>query len=273
MMTGRTAYPSDIRDEEWELVRRYLELLPEKSCQRRYPIREVFNAIRYVAHTGGQWRQLPHDFPPWPVVYQQMRRWLEAGVFEQLMQDVRDLLRELDGRIASPSACVLDSRTLQSTPESGARSGFDAAKRRKGTKVHLAVDTLGYPLATEASAANEQDRDHVESLTQQVQEVTGGQVKKAFADQAYSGESAAQKAQAAGMELVIVKREAGQKGFVVLPKRWVVERSFGWIARCRRLLRDFERLTQVLIGFHLIAFAGVMLRQLASAAFTIAFWT
>lgn len=262
-MNKRKAYPSDVSAEEWELIRPYLELLPEGSSQRRYELREVFNALRYVVRSGGQWRMLPHDFPPWEAVYQQTRRWLESGVFERLSDDLRELLRQMKERAFEPTACVLDSRTLQSTPESGARAGFDPGKRRKGTKVHLAVDTLGYPLAVQAMPADEQDRAQVAPLLDQVQEVTGRNVEVAYADQAYSGEDTAAVTQTQGVELVIVKREKGQKGFVVLPKRWVVERSFGWIARCRRLLRDFERLSQVLIGFHMVAFSGVMLHQLA----------
>ena len=260
-MNARKPYPSDVSDEEWTLIQPYLELLPEASGQRRHDVREVFNALRYVVRSGGQWRMLPHDFPPWAAVYQQSRRWLDAGVFDTLTDDLRALLRQLHGRDPEPTACVLDSRTLQSTPESGARAGYDAGKRRKGTKVHLAVDTLGHPLAVHASAADEQDRAHVAPLLEKVQDVTGGNVELAYADQGYSGEDAAQAADTEGIELVVVKRLPDQKGFTVLPKRWVVERSFGWMARCRRLLRDFERLGEVLTGLHMVAFVGVMLRQ------------
>jgi transposase len=261
-MNTRKPYPSDVSNEEWALIRPYLELLPEASCQRHHELREVFNALRYIVRSGGQWRMLPHDFPPWAAVYQQTRRWLDSGVFDALSDDLRELLRRMEERAPDPTACVLDSRTLQSTPESGARAGFDPGKRRKGTKMHLAVDTLGHPLAMHASPADEQDRAHVAPLLDKVQDVTGGNVEVAYADQAYSGEETAAVAQTQGVELVIVKREKGQKDFTVLPKRWVVERSFGWIARCRRLLRDFERLSKVLTGFHVIAFSCVMLHQL-----------
>jgi transposase len=262
-MDTRKPYPSDVSDEEWALISPYLELLPENSCQRKYSSREVFNALRYLVRSGIQWRMLPHDFPPWAAVYQQTRRWLDADVFADMMGDLRELLRLAHGKEEDPSACILDSRTLQSTPESGARAGYDAAKRRKGTKVHTAVDTLGYPLAVEASPANEQDRDHVAPLTEKVQDETGGTVDVAYVDQAYSGEAAAQAADTEGIELVVVKKAQGQRGFVLLPKRWVVERSFGWIARCRRLLRDFERLNEVLVGMHLVAFTCVMLQQVS----------
>jgi len=136
-----SAYPSDVTDEEWCFVLPYLLLCREDIPQRKHDLRTVFNAVRYVARTGGQWRYLPNDLPPWFVVYQQMQRWLRAGCLEVLVEDVRSLLREWGGRKSQPTAVVIDSRTLQSTPESGARAGYDGAKRRKGSKVHIAVDT------------------------------------------------------------------------------------------------------------------------------------
>jgi transposase len=262
-MDTRKPYPTDVSDEEWALISTYLELLPEASCQRRHASRDVFNALRYVVRSGIQWRMLPHDFPPWEMVYQQSRRWLAAGVFDRLMGDLRELLRQAHDKKPEPTACVLDSRTLQSTPESGGRAGFDAGKKRKGSKLHLAVDTLGYPLAMEAGPANEQDRDHVPPLVERVQNETGGTVEVAYADQGYTGEKAAKAAEVEGVELVVVKRNPEQHTFIVLPKRWIVERSFGWIARCRRLLRDFERLSEVLVGMHMVAFVCVMLRQIS----------
>lgn len=260
-MDTRKPYPSDVSDEEWALISSYLELLPEASYQRQHASREVFNGLRYVVRSGIQWRMLPHDFPPWEAVYQQSRRWLSAGVFDHLMGDLRELLREVHDKKSSPTACILDSRTLQSTPESGGRAGFDAGKKRRGSKLHLAVDTLGYPLAMEAGPANEQDRDHVAPLMEKVQDETGGTVEVAYADQGYTGEKPAKAAEVEGVELVVVKRHPDQHTFIVLPKRWIVERSFGWIARCRRLLRDYERLTEVLVGMHMVAFVCLMLRQ------------
>ena len=120
----------------------YLALCREDAAQREYPLRAVFNGLRYIVKTCNQWRFMPNDLPPWPVVYQQMRRWLDGGCFEAAVEDLRKLLREFAGRKAQPTAMIPDSRTLQSTPESGARAGYDGAKRRKGSKVHAAVDTL-----------------------------------------------------------------------------------------------------------------------------------
>ena len=139
----RRGYPSDVTDEKWALVAPYLALCREDAEQREYPLRQVFNALRYVVQTGCRWRSLPKDLPPREVVYQQIQRWIRARCFEAMVEDLRMLLREFAGRKAQPTAMVLDSRTLQSTPESGAGAGYDGAKRRKGSKVHAAVDTLG----------------------------------------------------------------------------------------------------------------------------------
>lgn len=255
----RKPYPTDVSDEEWAFVAPYLALMPESSAHRVHSLREVFNALRYIARGGLLWRQMPHDLPPEQVVYQQTRRWIEAGVFEELLQNLRELIRVADQRNAQPRAVILDSRTLQSTPESGARAGYDGAKRRKGSKVHMAVDTLGQLLALRVTPANEQDRAQVAALAEQVQRVTGEAVEVAFVDQGYSGESAARQAEAHGIQLEVIKHTEAKKGFILLPRRWVVERSFGWMARFRRLSRDYERLASTLAGFHFIAFVCLML--------------
>lgn len=267
--TTRKPYPTDVSDEEWAFVAPYLALMPESSAHRVHSLREVFNALRYIVRGGLLWRQMPHDLPPWQVVYQQTRRWIEAGVFEELLHDVRELIRVADKRKAQPSAVILDSRTLQSTPESGARAGYDGAKRRKGSKVHMAVDTLGQLLALRVTPANEQDRAQVAALAEQVQRVTGEAVEVAFADQGYSGESAARQAEAHGIQLEVIKHTEAKKGFILLPRRWVVERSFGWMARFRRLSRDYERLASTLAGFHFIAFVCLMLPTALKALATL----
>jgi len=260
---GSSGYPSDVTDEEWSLVLPYLLLCREDSPQRRHDLRAVFNAVRYVARTGGKWRFLPHDLPPWFVVYQQMQRWLRAGCFEMLVEDVRSLLRVWSGRKEQPTAVVIDSRTIQSTPESGARAGYDGAKRRKGSKVHVALDTLGHLLALTVTAASAGDREQVAALAEQVQQVTGNNVELAFVDQGYTGENAAEAAKEHGLQLEVIKHTEAKRGFVLLPRRWVVERSFAWAARFRILARDYKRLDTTLKGLHLLAFATLMLRNLA----------
>lgn len=227
-------------------------------------LREVVNGLRWLARAGAPWRLLPNDLPPWTVVYQQTRRWLAAGVFEALVHDLRGVLRLAQGRAPVPSATILDSRTLQSTPESGARAGYDGAKRRKGSKVHVAVDTLGHLLAVRVTAANEQDRAQVATLCQRVQELTGENIEIAFVDQGYTGEHARAEAAAHGIALEVVKLPEAKHGFVLLPRRWVVERSFGWAARFRRLARDYERLPETLAGLHFLAFAMLMAHRIVA---------
>lgn len=161
MTSPRKPYPSDVSDEEWALVAPYLTLLPEEAGQREHSLREVFNALRYIIKTGAPWRWMPNDLPPWAAVYQQAQRWLNAGCFEEPAHDLRAVLRLAAGRNAEPSAAVLDSRTLRSTPESGARAGYDGAKRKKGSKLHLAVDTLGHLLAAHVAPATAEDRPEI----------------------------------------------------------------------------------------------------------------
>jgi transposase len=261
MSTPRKGYPSDVSDAEWEFLLPYVTLMREDAPQREHSLRDLFNAVRYVVKTGCQWRFLPHDLPPWAAVYQQARRWLHAGVFEQIAHDLRVLARLAAGRNAQPSGTIFDGRTLQSTPESGGRAGYDGAKKKKGSKVHAAVDTLGNLLALKVTPANEQERAQVSELAAKVQEVTGRTVQVAFVDQGYTGDDAARQAQEQGIRLEVVKHTEAKRGFVLLPRRWVVERSFGWLGRFRRLARDYERLTQTLAGWHWLAFLTILLGQ------------
>ncbi len=262
-MAGMThqSYPSDVSDAEWAFVAPYLALLPLDTAQRRHDLREVFNALRYLVRSGAPWRMLPNDLPPWEIVYQQTGRWLKAGVFEAMAHDLRALLRELAGRKAQPSAVILDSRTLRSTPESGPRAGYDGAKRKKGSKLHIAVDTLGHLLAAHVTPADEQDRAQVGRLAEAVQEATGETVELAYVDQGYTGEDAAAEAEKHGLRLEVVKLPEAKRGFVLLPRRWVVERSFAWTTRFRRLVRDYERLPETVRGLHFVAFACLMLSK------------
>lgn len=262
-MATRKPYPSDISDEEWHFVAPYLALVREDAPQRDHDLREVLNGVRWVVRTGSPWRYMPHDLPPWEAVYQQTQRWIKAGVFEEMVHDLRALLRLSEGRRADPSAAVLDARTLRSTPESGSRGGYDGHKGKKGSKVHAAVDTLGNLLALFVSPANEQERAHVGELAEAVQEATGESVELAYVDQGYTGEDPAKEAEAHGMRLEVVKHEGAKRGFVLLPRRWVVERDFAWASRFRRLAKDYERLPETLAGLHFVAFACLFLQQAA----------
>src|SRR5437588_3862598 len=177
----RTAYPSDVSDDEWSFVAPYLTLMTEEAPQREHDLREVFNGLRWIVRTGAQWRMMPHDLPPWAAVYQQTQRWLKAGVFEAIVDDLRAVLRLAQGRNEEPSAAIFDSWTLQSSPESG----------------HL--------LALHVTPANEQDRAQVGELAAAVQEVSGGNVELAFVDAGYTGDAPAQAANAQGIRLEVIK--------------------------------------------------------------------
>ena len=233
----------------------------EAAPQREYSLRAVFNARRWIVRTGAPWRMLPHDFPPWEAVYQQTQRWLKAGVVEARVEDLRVVVRIAQGRNGQPSAAILDSRTLHSSPERGHRAGYDGAKRKRGSQGHIAVDTLGQLLAWRVTAANEQERAQVRELVAQVQAVTGENVEIAFVDQGYTGEQPAQDAAAQGIPLAVGKLPEAKKGFVLLPRRWVVERSLAWAARFRRLARDYERLPETVAGLHFLAFAILLLKR------------
>jgi transposase len=236
--------------------------MKEDAPQREHDLREVFNALRWIVRAGAPWRLLPGNLPPWEAVYQQTQRWLAAGVFEAITDDLRVLLRMMAGRPAKPSAIVVDARTLQSSVESGERAGYDGHKRKKGSKVHLAVDTLGHLLAAHVTAASEQERAQIAALAAEVQEVTGRSVELAYVDQGYTGAEPAAEAAAQGITLEVVKHAETRRGFVLLPRRWVVERSFAWLARCRRLSRDYERLPTTLAGLHFVAFACLLLTRI-----------
>ena len=266
MSNTRKAYPSDVADEEWEFLAPYLTLMRPDAPQREYALRDLFDGLRYVVKTGCQWRMLPHDFPPWTAVYQQARRWHQAGVFAQVVHDLRLIVRLVLERNPLPSATILDARTLQSTPESGGRAGYDGHKKKNGSKVHIAVDTLGNLLALKVTPANEQERAQVGELAAKVQEVTGKNVSLAFVDQGYTGEDAAQQGSAHGIRLEVVKHTEAKKGFVLLPRRWVVERTFGWFGRFRRLARDYERLSETLAAWHWLAFIGLLLGKVGFAS-------
>lgn len=257
-MTPRS-YPSDCSDEEWAFAAPYLSRLRHDAKQRKHDLRHVFNAVRYVVKTGVPWDFLPHDFPPADIVYQQALRWLRSGVFEAISHDLRDLLRLSQGRKRGPTLMLLDSRTLQSTPESGARAGTDGGKKKRGSKVHIATETLGSLLALVVTPANVQDRDVAARLAKEAQEATGWSVDRALVDEGYSGELTRDAVEdAALLELVVVPKPEAGKGFVVLPKRWVVERTFAWQSRFRRLVRDYERLAETVAGWHWLASAMLL---------------
>jgi len=266
MTRARNPYPSEVTDDEWSLLVPYLTLVREDAPQRQHSLRDLFNALRYVVRYGIAWRALPNDLPPWFAVYQQTQRWMQADCFEALVHDLRAVLRIAAGRSPEPTAAIIDSRTLRSTPESGTRAGYDGAKRKRGSKLHMAVDTLGHLLALHVTPANHDDRAEVGRLAEAIQAATDQSVELAYVDQGYTGERPAAAAQDHGIALEVVKLPEAKRGFVLLPRRWVVERSFAWASRCRRLVKDYERYATTLAGLHVVAFACFMIKQAAILA-------
>jgi transposase len=266
MSQSRKPYPSDATDDEWAFVAPYLTLMTPDAPQRRHDLREVYDALRWIVRTGAPWRYLPGNFPPWQAVHQQAQRWIAAGCFEAMAHDLRALLREAAGRDPAPTAAIVDGKTLRSTPESGHRAGYDGYKRTKGSKIHAAVDTLGHLLALRVTPADEQERAQVGALADAVQEATGNTVAAAFVDQGYTGDDPAEAAAERGIELIVVSLPEAKKGFVLLPRRWVVERSFAWATRFRRLAKDYERLPETVAGLHFVAFTCLMLHKMTLLA-------
>ena len=230
MTSSRKPYPSDVSDEEWALVSPYLALLPEDAGQREYSLREVFNGLRTVIRSGCPWRMGPNDLPP--ILASTRRRctsrrsdgWRRGA--SSTLPPTCAVLRMAAGRDAEPSAAIPDSRTLRSTPESGQRAGYDGHKRKKGSKLHIAVDTLGHLIALHVTPASADDRTQVGKLAEAVQAATGGSVDLAYVDQGTTGDKPAKAASEQGISLEVVKLPDAKRGFVLLPRRWVVERSF-----------------------------------------------
>ncbi len=261
-MANRKPYPSDVSDEEWGFVAPYLALVREDAPQREHDLREVFDGLRWMVRTGSAWRYMPHDLPPWEAVYQQTQRWLKAGVFEAMVHDLRVILRLSEGRAKEPTAAILDSRTLGSTPESGSLSG---RLGRSETQERLEGTRGGGHLGAPARLARKPG--------QRAGTGSGGRLGegRARSDRRIGGVGvcgsrlhrwgAAEKAEAYAIHLEVVKHEEAKRGFVLLPRRWVVERDFAWASRFGRLVKDYERLPDTLAGLHFVAFACLFLQQ------------
>jgi transposase len=244
----RKRYPSDTTGAEWELIE---PLLPTPACQTRrggrpetHPRREIVDAIRYVVDNGCKWRALPADFPPWPTVYGFFARWAATGVLSHINTALREQIRVNAGRCRAAVAVVVDSQSVKAAETAGKLTrGYDAAKKINGRKRHLVVDTRGLLLMVMVTPANLSDRDAARDLLVRLR-LLHPQLTLVWADSAYSGTLVDWAKRVLRLTLKIVNRPPGQKGFIVLPRRWVVERSLSWIMRARRNCRDFERLAR-----------------------------
>lgn len=262
---NRKAYPTDLTDAEWEKIRPFMpsEISGGRGRPRKWGWREILDAIFYTLRSGCTWRLMPHDFAPWQTVYHYFNCWSKDGTLEKIHTALRQEVRKEAGRDAQPSAGVIDSQSVKTTEVGGDR-GYDAGKKINGRKRHILVDTMGLILLVIVHTANIQDRDGAKLVLQKVLEHFP-RLKLIWADGGYAGKLVDWVKEHCHWILQIVKRSDDVKGFKVLPRRWVVERTFGWLGRFRRLSKDYERLTKTSETMIYTAMIHLMVRRLARA--------
>lgn len=260
-MESEKKYPSDLTNRQWQLIR---QLLPKRSRRGRRPIdrRRVVNGILYVVRTGCQWRMLPADFPNWSTVYGIFWRWRNEAVWEKVHDALREKVRRAADKKSTPTVAIIDSQSIR-TAEGGEERGYDAGKKITGRKRHLAVDTLGMVLTVVVHAANCQDQDGAGWVMERLNDKFC-RLKVIFGDVAYGRDGLPDWVKNSfGWILQTVLRPVGVKGFIVLPKRWIIERTFAWLLRYRRHSRDYEKTTDSSEAITYIAMIALMSKRLA----------
>lgn len=265
----RQSYPSDLKNQEWEVISR---LLPEASQvgkigrPQEIPYREIINSILFITKTGCQWRYLPHDFPPYQTVYYHFNKWKKQGIWKSIHDATRDELRQQYGRNEQPSAGSIDSQSVAGSSVKGQR-GYDAGKKVNGRKRHCLVDTLGLIMVLVVTNGSVQDRDGAKLLVERFcQQYPNRRLHKVWVDGAYSGKLVEWVREKTNIIFDVIRRPRNSKGFVLLKKRWVVERTFGWLNQSRRLSKEYEVLSDTSEAFVYIAMTHLMVRRLAKLA-------
>ncbi|MBL8601143.1 MAG: IS5 family transposase, partial [Myxococcales bacterium] len=252
----------DLSDAEWSLIEPFVPLQQPLFTETKYDRRNVIDGILYKLHTGCQWRLLPNDFPPWQSVAKYFYRYQRLGVWESLRAQLHRQVRLAEGRAEEPTLAVIDSQSVKVAGQGGER-GFDAHKRVKSRKRSLAVDILGLLLTVYVCAASVQDRDTIPNLLTTVHK-RYPTLKAALVDGAYNGEVVSRTSEQVGIQVQIAQRAVGERGFHVVPKRWVVERSIAWLNNWRQLSKEFDRTTASSQTWITIGFVDLMLGRLTA---------